>query len=215
MRLSLERRVVRRESFYLQGDRACDVLVLCAGRLKMTQLGPDGEQSILRLTGPGEAFGALDPADGTYSTGAEALEPSHALIWDRAALDVMTERYPVLLRNELRIVSERMRALEQRCRELLSERVPHRVAHTLVRLVGEIGRPADGGALVALSREELAQMAGTTLFTVSRLLGEWQERGLVTPRREAVCVLDTRGLAALADGSRVDVASDGKLQSIV
>jgi CRP-like cAMP-binding protein len=205
VRLARERRVVRRESFYAQGDAAEDVLVLCAGRLKITQVSTEGEQAILRLTGPGEAFGAVDVASGgSYSTGAEALEASHALLWDRRALDAIGERHPILLQNLLRIVSERLRALEQRCRELATERVPQRVAHALVRLVGEIGRPDAAGALVGLSREELAQLTGTTLFTVSRLLGDWQDRGLVTPRREAVVVADAAGLAALATGQRAE-----------
>jgi CRP-like cAMP-binding protein len=210
VRLARERRVVRRESFYLQDEPADDVHVLCAGRLKMTQVSCEGEQAILRLTGPGEAFGALEAlGGGQYSTGAEALEASHALVWDGQALAEMGERHPVLLRNMLRITAERTRALERRWRELATERVPLRVANTLLQLLGQVGRPVDEGTLVGLSRDELAQMTGTTLFTVSRLLGEWQAHGLVIPRREAVVVTDAVGLAALLTGSATRVRAGG------
>jgi hypothetical protein len=86
--------------------------------------------------------------------------------------------------------------------------VPSRLARELVRLQCQIGRPAEGGTLIGLSREELAQLAGTTLFTVSRLLGEWQDRRLVSARREAVLIADAAGLAAIA---REDPVTDGKL----
>jgi CRP-like cAMP-binding protein len=193
--------VVRKECFFLQGDPAEDVMLLCSGRVKMSQVGADGDRTILRLAGPGEAFGSLDVAPGaTYPASAEALEPSHALLWDRRALDDFVERHPVLLRNVIRIVAERMRSLEQRCCELSSQRVPQRVAGTLLRLLGQVGRSADGGVLIGLSREELAEMTGTTLFSVSRLLGEWEAQRLVKPRREGVIVTDTHRLAAVADG---------------
>ena len=171
MRLARDRRVARRESFFLQGDPATDVFVLCAGRLKATQLASAGEQVILRLVGPGEAFGALEVgAGGQYPSGAEALEASHALLWDRTAFDAIAERNPIILRNVVRILSERMRSLEQSCRELATVRAAVRVASALVRLAGQIGRPVDGGALVALGREDLAQLTGCTPFTVSRFL---------------------------------------------
>jgi CRP-like cAMP-binding protein len=76
---------------------------------------------------------------------------------------------PVLQRNALRIVSERLRNLEQRYRELATERVGQRLARAILRLVGQIGRPSEGRVLVSLTRDESAQPTGTTQFTVSRL----------------------------------------------
>jgi CRP-like cAMP-binding protein len=193
--LARERRVSRRESFFLQGDPATDVFVLCAGRLKATQLASAGEQVILRLVGPGETFGALEVgAGGQYSSGAEALEASHALLWGRSDFDAIADRNPVILRNVLRILSERMRSLEQSCRELATVRAAERVAAALVRLAGQMGRPLDGGALVALGREDLAQLTGCTPFTVSRLFADWESRGYLRSRREAVVLLDATGL---------------------
>ena len=68
-----------------------------------------------------------------------------------------------------------------------------------MRLLPQIGRPADGAIEVGLSREELAQMTGTTLFTVSRLFSAWETRGLVKPRREAVTIPDVQALSAIAE----------------
>jgi CRP-like cAMP-binding protein len=57
-----------------------------------------------------------------------------------------------------------------------------------------MGRPLDGGALVALGREDLAQLTGCTPFTVSRLFADWESRGYLQSRREAVVLLDAAGL---------------------
>ena len=202
-RLTRVRRVVRKECFFLQGDPAEDFMLLISGRVKMSRVGADGDRIILRLAAPGEAFGCLDvPPGATYPASAEALEPSQALLWDRRALDGFIGRHPVLLHNVMRIVAERMRSLEERCHELSSQRVPQRVAGTLLRLLGQVGRPADGGGvLIGLSREELGEMTGTTLFSVSRLLGEWEAQRLVKPRREGVIVTDALRLAAVANAS--------------
>jgi CRP-like cAMP-binding protein len=83
-------------------------------------------------------------------------------------------------------------------REMATERVGPRVARQLVRLLPQIGRQADGAIEVSLSHEELAQMTGTTLFTVSRLFSAWETRRLVKPRREAVTISDVQALRAIA-----------------
>ena len=64
----------------------------------------------------------------------------------------------------------------------------------LLRLVKQVGKESHGGVEVSLSREELAQMTGTTLFTISRILSKWGEQGFVLPRREAVLVRDQQRL---------------------
>jgi len=77
--------------------------------------------------------------------------------------------------------------------------VAKRVALALIRLMKHIGKKARGGIEVSLSREELAQITGTTLFTVSRLLSKWAEEGLVLPLREAVVIRDAQRLELVGD----------------
>jgi CRP-like cAMP-binding protein len=79
--------------------------------------------------------------------------------------------------------------------------VAPRVARQLVRLLNRIGRSVNGAVEVSLTREELAQMTGTTLFSVSRLLSAWEERGMVKPRREGVTICDVRLLRTVAEES--------------
>jgi CRP-like cAMP-binding protein len=108
--------------------------------------------------------------------------------------------YPQIRKNVRQILSSRLNELEERFREVATARVAKRVALTLMRLLKQVGRMTEGGIEVSLSREELAQMTGTTLFTVSRVLSKWKEAGFVEPRREAVVILDQRRLMEEADG---------------
>jgi CRP-like cAMP-binding protein len=99
----------------------------------------------------------------------------------------------------LRSLAIQLEELEQRFREISTERVASRLSREIVRLLAQVGRVVNGTVEIALSREELAQLTGTTLFTVSRLLSDWNERGIVSTRREAVSVNDLLALQQLAE----------------
>ena len=101
----------------------------------------------------------------------------------------------------MQLLVSRLRELEERFREIATEKVPRRLALVLLRLAKQVGKNTPDGTLVSLSREELAQMTGTTLFTVSRVLSNWAEMKLVVPKREAVVIRDVRRLETLTDES--------------
>ena len=92
---------------------------------------------------------------------------------------------------------------EEHARELATEKVAQRLSRTLVRLVGQVGRPSEGSVIVSLTREELAQMTGTTLFTVSRIFSAWESEGVIRPRREGVLIDDSAGLVRIAESEPV------------
>jgi CRP-like cAMP-binding protein len=84
--------------------------------------------------------------------------------------------------------------LEERFRELATERVAPRVARQLIRLQEQVGALRKPEMEIGLSREGLAQMTGTTLYTVIRLLSTWEEDGLVNSRRESMTIADVGAL---------------------
>jgi len=127
------------------------------------------------------------------------MEQCQALVWEYTRLQNLIVEYPQIRRNISQILSSQLNELEERFREMATEKVAQRLALALLRLVKRIGKPADGGTEVSLSREELAQMTGTTLFTISRILTKWAEKGFVLPRREAVVVLDPARLKLVGE----------------
>ena len=118
-------------------------------------------------------------------------------IWEAPTFDALVKRFPVLRQNMVHVLGEDLRELQERFREVATERVAPRVARQLLRLLEKMGRTVNGLVEVGLSREELAQMTGTTLFTVSRLLSAWEADGIVRPRREAVAICDEQALRAI------------------
>jgi CRP-like cAMP-binding protein len=123
------------------------------------------------------------------------MEQCTSLSWKYAQLQDLMAEFPQIRTNISQILFGRLTELEERFREVATERVAQRVALALLRLLKQVGKPTAKGVEISLSREELAQMTGCTLFTVSRLLSAWGEEGFVLPRREAVIVLDAERLA--------------------
>ena len=101
---------------------------------------------------------------------------------------------PQFNENICAILTRHLQELQERYQEMSADKVERRVACAIIRLAKQFGKPTGGGSEIAISRLELAQMTGTTLFTVSRLISKWGELGLILPRREAVLLLDTNRL---------------------
>jgi len=191
----------RGEVLFLEGDSVQQVLLLTSGLVKLNKLGMSGTEVILRLGVAGDVLGALGLfSAGSHCTTAQAFRQCRALVWDAAAFKALMERFPVLHQNMARILAGYLLELEERFREVATEKVGPRVARQVLRLMEQIGQPLDGAVEIGLSREELAQMTGTTLFTVSRLLSAWESRGMVRPRREAVTIYDVQSLRAIGRG---------------
>ena len=129
---------------------------------------------------------------GRHCTTAQVLRECRALVWGAGIFKAQVECVPVLQLNMIRFVCGHLQELEERFRELATERVAPRVAHQLIRLLEQVG--SNGEVEIGLSREDLAQMTGTTMYTVSRLLSAWEAHGLVNPRRESVVISDVRSL---------------------
>ena len=189
----------RRQTIFFQGDPIQHVILLLSGYAKVTQFGAHGQEVILRLNGPGELVGMLGlHAKGNHRSSAIAVQVATALKWDAADFDYVSERFPLLRRNTARVLEQRLHELEQRFREISTERVSPRLSSALVRLLTQVGKRVNDVVEIGLSREELAQLIGTTLFTVSRLLSQWESRGIVSARREVVLVKNVQALMDLS-----------------
>jgi len=188
----------RHSTIFSEGSPATQVALLLSGCMKVTQ-GRQGQEVILRLNGPGDMLGkigAQNLANHLYTT--HAVQPSTALVWEMDAFEAAMVRMPLLRRNIASMLERHLNELEIRYREVSTEKVSSRLSNLLVRLVKQVGRRVDGYVEIALSRRELAQLTGTTLFTVSRLLCQWEAQGIVSARREVVLVHDVLALTELS-----------------
>lgn len=196
------RRVDGGAYFFLQGDPADRLYILLAGRLKMTQLSVDGQQVIMQLLGPGSLFGAVALAQvETYPVSAEAAESCEAACWRKIDLMNLVLAIPRLGLNAMQMMANHVQDFQERFRQLATERVERRLAHALLRLAAQTGTKIPEGVLInmPLSRQDLAEMTGTTLFTVSRILKQWEGEGLVILGREKVIIRYPHGLVSIAE----------------
>ncbi|AOG04035.1 Crp/Fnr family transcriptional regulator [Bosea sp. RAC05] len=185
-----------------QGGAADSFFVLLHGHLQVVKLTPAGQQVVIRYVVPGEMFGiAVQMGRRSYPATAQAIMDSLALVWPSSAWPTLVARYPALAESALHIVGTRLDEAHVRVVELATEEVERRVAHALLRLLKQAGRKVDDGIEVAfpITREDVAQMTGTTLHTVSRILSAWEARGLVEGGRQRIVVRDPHGLFAIAE----------------
>ncbi len=197
------RRQIPADTFlFHQGDPAEVIYVPVQGRLKLTQITPEGHEVILRYVGVGEMTGATAAfGDTAYPASAETVAETIVLGWDNTTMVELIERYPRLGINILQLLSVRLQELQDRLREMSTERVERRIARALLRLVSQLGRKAETGVLIdlPLSRQDLANMTGTTLYTVSRVLSQWEEQGIVEAGREKVLIKHPPDLVVIAE----------------
>ena len=192
----------RGEMLYLEEDTVEQVLLLVTGSVKITQQGPKGGEVILRLSAPGDVLDAVGLfSTGRHCTTAQAISGCRMLVWDAGIFKDLLECLPVLHRNMTRSICGHFQQLTERFREMATERVALRVARQLIRLQEQVGSPREAEVEIRLSREGLAQMTGTTLFTISRLLSAWEAHGLVTCRRESVLISDVPALRRIIEES--------------
>jgi CRP/FNR family transcriptional regulator, nitrogen oxide reductase regulator len=196
-----QRQYTNRQVIVHEGDEGGEVLVVARGRVKISQVSHTGDEVILRVRGAGDVIGGLGmwPGD-THSSTIRALEVCKVLSWRVGDFDRLCSHTPAMQRNALQIMNDTLRILQECFCEIATLHVPSRLARTLVRLAEQDGCTGQN-APITFTCEELGQMTGTTLFTVSRLLCKWTEMGLIYPENRGVMIRDVGGLLAIADES--------------
>lgn len=188
---SFRKRIANNEVLFRQGDEAETFYVVIVGRLRVTQTTPEGQQIIIRYLGPGQIAGysALTGANQHPGT-VTALDDSHLFGWSREVIQQFMANNASIAVNATAVLGARYHELQVRLRELSTERVERRIAHTVLRLAQQAGHRTARGIEIAfpLSRQDLAEMTGTTLHTVSRTLSAWEEKGIVDSGRRRVIV---------------------------
>lgn len=198
----IHRSIEQGEYFFLQGDPAAYAYILTSGRAKLVQTSQAGQQVNLRTINEWQIFGALGAVrtQAVYPASAQALENASALAIESGWLHELLETRPYLSLGLMQLMTGYIQEMQSRYRELATEKVERRIARALVRLTYQMGsRTADGAIELNFTRRELAEMSGTTLFTASRVLAEWERRGLITAGRERVVIRNPHGIVRIAE----------------
>ena len=185
----------RNEILFRQGEPVCKLVWIQTGRVKLTHVSADGHEVLLWVKGTGEAADLHgNQPECRHSCSARVMERCQALAWDWSSFRALAARYPQINANIATIMAARLHELEERFCEIATKDVADRLALALLRLADSVGIRRPSGLEVDLSRQELAELTGTTQHTVSRTLSSWAHAGLIVTRRGSVVIPDSQGL---------------------
>jgi CRP-like cAMP-binding protein len=202
------RHFAKDDRIFDQGDPTGRAHALVEGSVRISQSGADGGEVVIRFIGPGEMFGTLALfTDRQYPADAIALTDSVEVSWSEAELLDLLRRHPQIAMNMIRIVGRRLKEAQERVRELSTQRAERRVAHVVLRLARQSSRRTAVGMAIEfpLRRKDIADMAGTTLHTASRILTAWEKAGLLVSDNQRLTIRKPSGIQRIAD----DLAGGG------
>ena len=195
---------------FQQGAASTELYVVADGWVKMTHVTQSGDQIALCFVQRGEHVGGAALVRGVaFPSTATAASDARILTWKSAFIHDLIGSSRAVARNALAIVGDRADEFLLRIQELASDSVEVRLARHLTELVRRSDRKTERGVGVEfpISRQDLAELCGTTLFTVSRILTRWRDLGLVDPGRQRIVVRDTGRLAGLISERHAAIAS--------
>jgi len=193
-----QRRTVRAdEVLFAAGQPARTVHVLAAGAAKLVQATPKGARVIVKYVRPGEVFGSPALLDRFYPVDAVAVTDSVELRWPSELVRTFIDRHPRVALNVIQDLEERLREMEGRLRDLSNEPVEQRLARAILKLVETFGQEAPEGIEIpfAVSRQDLADLIGSTLPTVSRTLRTWETQRQIRRLRLRLVIADVEAVA--------------------
>ena len=199
-RLVVNRTVQKGGFIFFQGDEGDGFYIVISGLVKIFKSSTEGKEHIMRIVGPGEPFGQVAVYAGrTFPAGARAIAESHLLFLPRVKFVEVITQNPSLALNMLSVLSMRLREFAVHVENLALKEVPGRLAAYLVHLVDE----EKNSISLNIAKVQLSSLLGTTPETLSRILSQMAERGLIEVKRRNIKILDRTGLESLAEHGKI------------
>jgi CRP/FNR family transcriptional regulator, nitrogen oxide reductase regulator len=199
--VSVVRSYDKGQALFSEGEASDFLYTILSGRAKVIKAIPSGKEVILEIFGPGDPIGAVVAYEGRpYPATAIALEPTSCLLVRRVPFFGLLERHPTLVKGFILGLTQRIVELTKRIPEVAGGRVETRFAHLFLKLADKMGQPGPGGTFLpmVLSRQDLADLTGTTIETCIRLMSRWGKEGTVRTEKDGFVVVDKPALEKLA-----------------
>ncbi|MGI9101077.1 MAG: Crp/Fnr family transcriptional regulator [Terriglobales bacterium] len=184
-------------TLYRQCETTRQFFWVQSGLVHLTHLTPQGGSILVRIERSGDVFGYFSLVlEGPSVVSATVTTPSRLAVWNSAVAMRLLETFPRMSLNLFAITVRDVRHFYDRTRRLTSHRVGQRVEWALAELARAIGIPSDTGVVVThvTAQRELADLAGTTVYTVSRELGRLERSGILKKQRGRIIVLQPGSL---------------------
>lgn len=193
--LAVERSLAPGEFVFWEEDAPEWFYVVAEGRIKIIKHSSLGKEFIIAFFGPGEMFGEVAVfEDKPYPASAQAAVETRVLgIQKKDFLSFLARRPQVAVRI-ISVLGGRLREAHSRLKDLAGERVEQRLARTLLMLSSRLG------STLPFTRQEIADMAGTTTETAIRFMSRLKDGGIIRSVRGKTTIIDEARLRLLGEG---------------
>lgn len=189
------------EPIYFSGETADALYVVAAGQVKLLRHSLSGQDVLLDILKPGDYFGNLSTfANEEYPETAQAHTAVCVLSISSETFRILLQQQPSVALAVLDITSRRLQESQELVHRLSTDSVERRIAAVLLKLAQKLGEISEEGILIQmpLSRDDLAQMTGTTTETASRIISQFQKDGLVHTGRQWIAITNKVGIEKIA-----------------
>jgi len=194
-RLATERSFRQDEFVFWEGDAPDYFYVVVVGRIKIAKYSSSGKEFIIAFFGPSEMFGEVAVFEGKpYPASAQAVADTRVLVIKKDDFLSFLATRPQVALEIINVLGGRLRDAQSRLKDLAGERVEQRIAMTLLMLSAKLG------PTLPFTRQEIANMAGTTTETAIRVTSQLKERGIIRSVRGKIIILDETKLKLLSEG---------------
>lgn len=200
-----QRRVFAKQVITHPGDPATHFYMLSSGTARWFLSSAEGEKVVFQwLIRPGDqfAYAVLLPTRRAVLAGVEVLQSGSVIVWERERIRGLCTKYPQLWENVLSENFEWFVRLVTHDMSLTGHSAPHRLRQALADLSYGIGKHVARGVEIEVTNEDLALMAGVTMFTASRCLSEWARLGIIEKKRGRILLRSTDRLFAVPEKKR-------------
>jgi len=194
-KLAIKRSFTPDEFIFWDGDTPDWFYIIAEGKVKVLKYSSLGKEFIIAFFGPGEMFGEVAVFENKpYPASAQAIAETKVLGIKRDDFLSFLVNRPQVALKIITVLSGRLRDAQGRLRDLAGERVEQRLARTLLMLSSKLG------PTLPFTRQEIADMAGTTTETAIRIISQLKDRGIIRSVRGRIIVLDETKLRLLSEG---------------
>lgn len=186
---------------FYEGNPAIGVYCVSSGEVKLSKMGAGGRPQILGIVGPGTLMGHRSLLiNKPHGMTAEALVDCRVCFFEKKFFLDLLNHEPSVSFEVLKKLSQDLDAVEDRLLDMVEKPVPVRLARLLLMLKEVHGRPGPKGVVLTLglTREEIAEMIGTTQETTIRLLSQFKRKGILRLDKRSIVLVDIPALLNIA-----------------
>lgn len=193
----------KKEVIFSEGDPSEWLYIVLEGKVKITKISHEGKEIILEIISPNDFFGGIAVIKGfPYPANAVAMEDAKLLKMSRSDLMRVIDRFPTVMYCIAQNIGDRIKVSHETLKNIALERIESRIASLLLKLSDKAGEKTPGGVLIdiKLTRQDIAEMVGTTVETSIRTMSRFKKMGIIAEKSGKILIRDLNRLKGIIGG---------------